>query len=237
MNCIYWTSGSRRAYGDELTRSSCLSRDSRNSRNASATGLLSRYAAHVQHQHEKYEEAGELINRALQIDPDNAIVVQPGPRIGKSITLVRVSPILRRHLLWRKKACPQRDTASIPMLRRWGIYAHICSFLDKDFNSALHYFDRALRLNPNLAFVWALSALTYCYIGDADTALQRLERHRDLTRSSPTHPCSTTLTPSPTQSRVTTTKQSLSAAASPKRADFVNGYKPLIAALGRVRAP
>ena len=32
----------------------------------------------------------------------------------------------------------------------------------------------ALRLNRNLPFIWALSALTYCYIGEPDTALQRM---------------------------------------------------------------
>ena len=52
-------------------------------------------------------------------------------------------------------------------------------------NAALHYFDRALRLNPNLAFIWALSAPTYCYIGQPEKALKRLERYREL---APFHP-------------------------------------------------
>src|SRR5262249_42310144 len=41
-------------------------------------------------------------------------------------------------------------------------------------------FDRALRLNPSLAFNWALSAATYCYIGEPDIALQRLRRYSEL---------------------------------------------------------
>ena len=64
--------------------------------------------------------------------------------------------------------------------RRSAIYAHVCAFSHQDFDTALHYFDRALRLNPNLAFIWALSALTYCYLGEPETALARLERYRDL---------------------------------------------------------
>ena len=60
-----------------------------------------------------------------------------------------------------------------------GIYAHTCSW-KKDFDTALHYFDRALRSNPNLAFVWALSAITHCYIGKPSEALKRMERYREL---------------------------------------------------------
>ena len=60
-----------------------------------------------------------------------------------------------------------------------------CAFAHKDFDAALHYFDRRLRLNPNLAFIWALSAATYCYIGQPDIAFERLERYREL---APFHP-------------------------------------------------
>jgi tetratricopeptide (TPR) repeat protein len=60
-----------------------------------------------------------------------------------------------------------------------GIYAHTCAW-KQDFDTAMLYFDRSLRLNPNLAFIWALSAPTYCYIGQPDEALKRLERYRDL---------------------------------------------------------
>ena len=117
-----------------------------------------------------------------------------------------------------------------------GIYAHICSFLDKDFDTALHYFDRALRLNPNLAFIWALSALTYsCYVGEPDAALQRLERYRDLTPFEPY--------PSVFENPYTiayTIKGRYEEAVNVGRRvvkatpDFVNGYKPLIASLGHL---
>ena len=42
-----------------------------------------------------------------------------------------------------------------------GIYAHTASLQDSEFEPALHYFDRSLRLNPNLAYAWAFNALTH----------------------------------------------------------------------------
>jgi len=51
-----------------------------------------------------------------------------------------------------------------------GIYGYVSSFLHKDFDTAVHCFNHALRLNPNLAFIWALSSATCCYIGDPDTS-------------------------------------------------------------------
>ena len=82
------------------------------------------------------------------------------------------------------RACAR--SGSIPrMPRRSAIYAHVCAFADRDFETALHYFDRAFRLNPNLAIIWALSAPTYCYIGEPEKALKQLERYREL---APFHP-------------------------------------------------
>jgi tetratricopeptide (TPR) repeat protein len=65
------------------------------------------------------------------------------------------------------------------------IYAHICSFHYGDFETALEYFDRALRLNQNSGFIWALSAATYCYIGKPQLGLRRLQRYQELTEVDP----------------------------------------------------
>ena len=54
------------------------------------------------------------------------------------------------------------------------IYGHLLPFLHKDIGMALHYFDRAFQLNRNLPFIWVFSALSYCYIGNPETALRRL---------------------------------------------------------------
>jgi DNA-binding SARP family transcriptional activator len=128
----------------------------------------------------KYEEAGDLIKRALGIDPENAMaaawaaywqVFYAGQ--GWTTDVERAFTTAQEYALKAIRADPDNAEAL-------GIYAHVCAFLNKDFDSALFYYDRALRLNPSLAFVWATSAATYCYIGEPDIALQRLERYREL---------------------------------------------------------
>jgi len=200
------------------------------------TGLLLR-AMPLMHSMErgKYEQAGELINRALKEDPDYAMILawaahwqvyhvgqgwSPNPR--------RAFTTAQRYALSAIRLDPENAEAL-------GIYGHICSFLDKDFDSALHYFERALRLNPNLAFVWALSALTYCYVGEPEVALQRLERHRDLTPIEP-YPA---LFDNPYAIAYLIKRDYEQAAVFGRRVtktrpEFVNGYKPLIAALGHL---
>jgi tetratricopeptide (TPR) repeat protein len=116
-----------------------------------------------------------------------------------------------------------------------GIYGHICSMVDKDLDSARRHFDRSLRLNPSLAFVWAFSGLAYCYAGEPDAALPRLDRYRDLA------PFDAYLAPHETIFAVTHTFRGdyERAALAGRRVvetnpDFVAAYKPLVAALGHL---
>jgi TolB-like protein/cytochrome c-type biogenesis protein CcmH/NrfG len=129
---------------------------------------------------EKYEEGGRLINRALEIEPNNAMVVAWAAHWhlfyacqGWSQNVERSYEITQNFAFKAIKLDPSNAEAL-------GIYAHMCSVVNKDFDSALHYFDRSLRLNPSLASIWALSAATYCYIGKPEIALQRLERYGEL---------------------------------------------------------
>jgi tetratricopeptide (TPR) repeat protein len=115
------------------------------------------------------------------------------------------------------------------------IYAHVCAFLESDFDSALHYFDRALQINANLAFIWALSAPTYCYIGEPDLALQRLQRYRELTPFDPTFPfweyhCSAAYTFKADYENAV----KLGRRAVKTNPNFTNAYKSLIASLGHL---
>jgi tetratricopeptide (TPR) repeat protein len=61
-----------------------------------------------------------------------------------------------------------------------GIYAHCCAYGDRDFDTAIKCFERASLLNPSWHSIGALSAMTYCYIGKPDIALQRLQRYHEL---------------------------------------------------------
>ena len=145
-------------------------------KNYGATGLLLRAMPLMYSmERDKYERAGELINLALKKDPDNAMVLAWGAHWqvyhvgqGWSQNPKQSFSLAQKYALDAIRLDPENAEAL-------GIYGHVCSFLDKDFDSALHYFDRALRVNPNLAFVWSLSALTYCYIGEPEIALERLD--------------------------------------------------------------
>jgi DNA-binding SARP family transcriptional activator/Tfp pilus assembly protein PilF len=205
-------------------------------KNYGATGLLLRAMPLMYSmERDKYERAGELINLALKKDRDNAMVLAWGAHWqvyhvgqGWSQNPKESFSLAQKYALDAIRLDPENAEAL-------GIYGHVCSFLDKDFDSALHYFERALRVNPNLAFVWSLSALTYCYIGEPEIALERLERHRDLTPIEP-YPA---LFDNP-YAIAHLIKGDYEQAAvygrrvAKTRPEFVNGYKPLIAALGHL---
>ena len=208
----------------------------RRRKNPGATGLLLRAMPLMYTmERDKYEQAGKLINRALNLDPDNAMILAWAAHwqvyhVGQGWARdpTQALAVAQRYALDAIKLDPENAEAL-------GIYGHVCSFLEKDFDSALHYFERALRVNPNLAFVWALSALTYSYVGQPEMALQRLERHRDLTPIEP-YPA---LFDNPYAIAYLIKRDYEQAAVYGRRVtkarpEFVNGYKPLIAALGHL---
>lgn len=201
-----------------------------------ATGLLLRAQPLLYTmEREKYEEAGRYIRQALELEPNNAMASAWAAYwhlfyVGQGwpSNVVGTIATVQEHALRAIKLDPENAEAL-------GIYAHVCAFAHKDFDSALHYFDKALRLNPNLAFIWALSAATYCYIGQPDVAFQRLERYREL---APFHPYFILL------ENVFATAHLLKREYEPAaiigrrvvmaNPQFVNGYKPLISALGHL---
>lgn len=146
-----------------------------------ATGLLLRAIPLMYSmQREKYEEAGKLIRQAMEIDPENAMAAAWAAHwqvfyVGQGWATdgAHALAAAQQHAVRAIQLDPDNAEAL-------GIYAHVCAFLDKDFSSALHYFDRSLRLNPSVGFVWALSAVTHCYVGLPDIALAQMDRYRDL---------------------------------------------------------
>ncbi|HML12186.1 MAG TPA: tetratricopeptide repeat protein, partial [Xanthobacteraceae bacterium] len=183
----------------------------------------------------KYEEAGRLIGRALEIEPDNAMVAAWAAHWhlfyvgqGWSQNVERSFETTQNFALRAIKLDPNNAEAL-------GIYAHICSIVDRDFDSALYYFDRSLRLNPSLAFIWALSAATYSYIGQPEVALRRLERYGELAPLDPysswfEHLYTIAYTFKGDYERAVIVGRRCTKATP----DFVAGYKPLVAALGHL---
>jgi tetratricopeptide (TPR) repeat protein len=115
-----------------------------------------------------------------------------------------------------------------------GIYAYVLAW-KKEFDRAVRFFDRSLRANPNLAYIWALSAATYCYIGQPENALKRLTRYHDLAPLDPYYAFfenayTIAYTFKHDYERAVVVGRRVVKA----NPDFINGYKPLIASLGHL---
>jgi TolB-like protein len=201
-----------------------------------ATGLLL-LALPLLHsiEREKFERAGVLIHQAMEIDPKNAMAPAWAAfwhciRVGQGWTKDYDATLAIAESLCLKALEIDPDNAEAI-----GIYAHTCAW-KKDFDAAVRYYDRSLRLNPNLAFIWALSAPTYCWIGEPAAALQRLKRYRDL---APFDPYSFFFEGAYVVAYFFKAdyEQAVLVGRSAVKAnpDFSGGYKPLIAALGHLR--
>jgi TolB-like protein/DNA-binding SARP family transcriptional activator len=65
------------------------------------------------------------------------------------------------------------------------IAGHVRAYLHHRPREAASLHDRALELNPNLAMAWALSAITYAWLGDAEEAERRNRRYKALSPFDP----------------------------------------------------
>jgi DNA-binding SARP family transcriptional activator/TolB-like protein len=182
---------------------------------------------------EKYEEAGRLIHNALALEPDNASAeawaahwqnFYIGQGWARDINLATQK--MQQHALRAITLDPENAEGL-------GIYAFSIARMAKDFDRALLFFDRALRLNPSSAFVWALSAATYCYIGEPDIALKRLQRYREL-GSPHLHYFECLYTIAYTFKGDYERAVLVGRRAVKGNPNLVAGYKPLIAALGHL---
>jgi DNA-binding SARP family transcriptional activator/Tfp pilus assembly protein PilF len=185
-------------------------------------------------QRRKFQQAGDLIQRALGIEPDNSMAVtllaywhlwHVGQ--GWSNDNAKTFSTVERLCLRAVELDPENSEAM-------GIYAYTLAW-KREFDRAVHFFDRSLRLNPNLAYIWALSAATYCYIGEPENALKRLGRYRDLAPLDPYYGFFENA-----YTIAYTFKHDYERAAVVGRRvvtanpNFINGYKPLIASLGHL---
>ena len=182
-----------------------------------------------------FEKGGDLLSEALRIDPQNAKAAAwkafwhvfhtgQGWAVDPRASLEEAQELAQRAI----RNDPENAEA-------YAICGHVCSFLERDYELARHYFNTALRLNPNITFAWAMSAATYNYAGHPDSALQHLERYTALSSFDPNAYFGDTIY---TTSHVLKGNHE-AAHRYGKRAvracpDFSNGYKPLLAALGHL---
>jgi adenylate cyclase len=183
---------------------------------------------------QKYQQAGQLIERAIGIEPDNAMALTWSAywhlwNAGQCWT-----PDLASALLKAENLCLRALGLDPENSEALGIYAHALAW-KKDFDRAVQFFDRSLRLNPNVAYIWALSAPTYCYIGQPEEALRRLRRYRDLAPFDPYFGffenayAMAYMFKHDYERAVVVGRRVVKA-----NPAFINGYKPLIASLGHL---
>jgi TolB-like protein len=60
------------------------------------------------------------------------------------------------------------------------VNAHVSDFRHQRMSVAADLHERALAFNPNLGMAWALSAATYCNMGEADEAAKRYSQYQKL---------------------------------------------------------
>jgi len=203
-----------------------------------ATGLLLLAIPMIYRmERKKFERAGELIDQALAMDPDNAMALAWAAFWRISLVGQGWAQDIAGTLSIAEDLCLKAIRIDPENAEAIGIYAHTCAW-KRDFDAAIHYFEQSLRLNPNLAFVWALSAPTYCYIGEPDAALKRLARYRDLAPFDP-YFCTFEVAYVIAHTFKGDYEQAVLVGRRAVKAnpDFSAGYKPLIASLGHLRRP
>ena len=124
---------------------------------------------------ESYREAGELLERAIELDPSYAQAYAYlgwwlNFRIGEGWSEDPDADKARALLVSRRAIDLDREDPFA-----LAVAGHILSFVGKNPEEALDLFEEALALNQNSAFAWGLSALSLAYLGRADEALERLQ--------------------------------------------------------------
>jgi TolB-like protein/class 3 adenylate cyclase len=124
---------------------------------------------------ESYRIAGELLERAITLDPSYPqayayLAWWLNFRIGDGWSTDPEADSARALALSQRAI--ELDNEDPFVLAVGG---HVLAFLGKRPREAVDLFDEALALNQNLAFAWGLSAVTLAYLGRPDEALDRLQ--------------------------------------------------------------
>jgi DNA-binding SARP family transcriptional activator/Tfp pilus assembly protein PilF len=182
---------------------------------------------------ESFSQAGEYLAQAIALEPDYAaahawyaywhiFLVGQDWAPDQNETMMRGGEFAERAIV-----LDPFDARALT------IAGHVRAYLHHNLREAAALHDRALELNPNLAMAWALSAITYAYLGDADEAARRNKRYKEL---SPLDPHAFFF--DAFFAMIQLLKRNYEAAATIGRAvtqlnpSFSGGYKPYFAALG-----
>jgi TolB-like protein/class 3 adenylate cyclase len=124
---------------------------------------------------ESYRSAGELLERAIVLDPSYAqayayLAWWLNFRVGEGWSLEPDADRARALVVSRRAIELDNEDAFV-----LAVGGHILSFIGRKPREAIDLLDQALTINQNSAFAWGLSALTLAYLGRPDEALERLQ--------------------------------------------------------------
>ncbi len=133
----------------------------------------------------EFMAAGSLLDRAMTLDPAYA-QAQAYKAWWYVLLLGEWRHMAAKSAPDDAVVCAQRalslDPADAFVI---AVAAHVQAFLRQQPEAAVDMFERSLLANKNSAFAWGLSAVTCCYLGQPDAALERL---RNAWRLSPFDP-------------------------------------------------
>jgi class 3 adenylate cyclase/TolB-like protein len=124
---------------------------------------------------ESYRETEALLDRAIQLDPSYA---RAHAYLAWRLNFVfgegrsKDPDVDRAKALASSMRALELDPDDPFVL---AVAGHLRAFVGRDVDGAMELLDRALTVDENSAFAWGLSALTLCYLGRPEEALERLQ--------------------------------------------------------------
>ena len=132
-----------------------------------------------------FDEAGEVLNRAIEIDPYYApahtdLANWYSVRLGQGWS---ADPEADLHAL--ESSAREAISLDLGNGRALALLGHTCTTRSRDYDEALNLFDRALDSSPNDAETLMWSSPTYSFIGEAGEGIRRAERAISLSPHDP----------------------------------------------------
>jgi DNA-binding SARP family transcriptional activator/TolB-like protein len=184
---------------------------------------------------ESFQHAGEYLARAIALEPDYA-AAHAWYAYWHVFLVGQDWALDQQETMTRGGEYAERAIVLDPLdARALTIAGHVRAYLHHNLHEAAGLHERALELNPNLAMAWALSAITWAWLGDADEAERRNKRYKAL---SPFDPLAFFF--DSVFGMIHLLRHEHDAAAKVGRAvtqlnpSFSGGYKPYLAALGHL---
>ncbi len=129
--------------------------------------------------------AGELLSAAVAMEPGNVTalawcVYWHLLLVGQAWARDPVEAMMRASELAERAVTLDPGDA-----RTLTLVGHLRGFLHRRAEEACALHERAISLNPNLSLAWCFSGLANCYLGRHATAIEQIERARQLSPHDP----------------------------------------------------